>query len=181
MTIISEMVWVENGIIQKGIGNNQVDRIADAKVPSNIFEKEVHIEEKSSIHKEEEVAGLPTWKQEILTKKVVKVVLQPREELTHLDVPKEGWQVTLAEKRDVDFSFIQGKSSTSYDFESSSLHLQQIQNGEEFWKPMVAREKLRKVAEEVKGVIEENKTTVVVLVLPPVGKFECVCIELKNE
>jgi len=107
----------------KGIGNNQVDRTADAKVPSNIFEK-VHIEEKSSIHKEEEVAGLPTWKQEILTEKVVKVVLQLREELIHLDVPKKGWQVTLAEKRDANFSFIQEKSSTSYDFESSSLHLQ---------------------------------------------------------
>ena len=44
---------------------------------------------------------------------------------------------TLSEKRDVDFSFSREKSFMSYDPASSSLHQQQIQSGEEFWKPVV--------------------------------------------
>ena len=69
----------------------------------------------------------------------------------------------------------------SYNCESSSLHQQQIQRGEEFWRPVVVGKKLREVAKEVKGVIEENKTPTAVWVLPTVDKSKCMCIELKDE
>jgi len=42
----------------KGICNDQVDRAADAKGPYDILEKEVHVEEYSSKHKEKGVIEL---------------------------------------------------------------------------------------------------------------------------
>ena len=69
----------------------------------------------------------------------------------------------------------------NYDLDSSSIHQQQIQSGEELLKPVVAGEKLKKAAEEVKGFVKGNKTPIAVLVLPLVGKSKYLSITLKDE